>query len=311
MIINKHENFKDEYCATILRIGEIHPIEGADRVVKIFANGNSVVIGKDEFKEGDVAVYVSVECTIHELFLHLNSMFEDRELNVNPEQKGYINKHGRVRCVKLRGVPSLGILLSPQSIATFLNEPVEDVVKFLENHVGEDFDMINGERFVKVYVPPVKENTHVSKGDKRNARLKRFKMLMEGTFRFHYSTAQLGKEIHNFSPDDVVYISNKLHGCVERHTIVDTMEYGQKTIGEIVDNKIDCHIKAYDTNADKIVYVPIDNFYMIPNDGEWYEIELEDGRKITITGNNPVWLPVEKCYRRVDELNGDEYFLID
>lgn len=212
MIIGRHENFRDEYCATILRIGEIHPIEGADKIVKIFANGNSVVVGKNEFKEGDVAVYVSVECTIHELFLHLNSMFEDKELNANPEQKGYINKHGRVRCVKLRNVPSMGILLTPQSIATFLNEPVEDVVKFLEEHIGEDFDMINDERFVKVYVPPIKENTHVSKGDKRDARLKKFKMLLEGSFRRHYDTHQLAKEIGQFSPDDEVFISNKLHG---------------------------------------------------------------------------------------------------
>ena len=46
-------------------------------------------------------------------------------------------------------------------------------------------------------------------------------------------------------------------------------------------------------------------------DGEWYEIELEDGRKITITGNNPVWIPELNAYRRVDELNGDEFLLID
>lgn len=50
---------------------------------------------------------------------------------------------------------------------------------------------------------------------------------------------------------------------------------------------------------------------MIPEDGEWYEIELEDGRKITITGNNPVWIPELNAYRRVDELNGDEFLLID
>lgn len=215
MKISKHENFKEEYSASIVRIGEIFPIEGRDKIVKTMVNGLSIVIGKDEFKTGDVAVYVANECVIHELFLHLNNMFEDKELNADKEQKGYINNKGRVRCIKLGGVPSYGILLSPKSIAKFLNEPVEDVTKFLEKHVGEDFDVINGERFVHVYVPPTSRSgggKGKSRSDKMNERLKRFNMLLEGSFRLHYDTKQFQKEIREFSPEDKVYISNKLHG---------------------------------------------------------------------------------------------------
>ena len=40
------------------------------------------------------------------------------------------------------------------------------------------------------------------------------------------------------------------------------------------------------------------------------EIELEDGTKLTITGNNPVWLPTLNCYRRVDELKQGDYVLM-
>jgi intein/homing endonuclease len=47
------------------------------------------------------------------------------------------------------------------------------------------------------------------------------------------------------------------------------------------------------------------------NTHQWYEIELEDGRKIKITGNHNVFIPEIECYRRVDELTGDEEFLID
>ncbi len=212
MEVSKSKMYKDEYSASCVRIGEVFPIEGKDRIVKTLVNGLSIVIGKDDFKTGDLAVYVSNECVIHELFLHLNSMYDDKELNVDKEKRGYINNKGRVRCIRLGGVPSYGILLTPQSIATFINEPVEDVVSYLEKHVGEDFDEINGERFVHVYVPPVKENNHVSKGDKRNAKLKRFNMLLEGSFRLHYDTKQFQKEIRDFTPDDYVYVSNKLHG---------------------------------------------------------------------------------------------------
>ena len=111
-------------------------------------------------------------------------------------------------------------------------------------------------------------------------------------------------------PDKPVTISVKVHGCVEKSTIVNTKEFGDLTIGEIVDNKINCHILARDIEKDEDVYVPIDQHYMIPNDGDWYEIELEDGRKLTITGNNPVWLPELNCYRKVEELVGNEYLLL-
>lgn len=211
--ISKSKTYRDEYSASCVRIGETFPIEGKDRIVKTLVNGLSIVIGKNDFQTGDVAVYCANETVIHELFLHLNNMYDDKELNIDKDKRGYVNKHGRIRCIKLGGVPSYGILLTPQSIATFLNLPVETVTQFLEEHVGEDFDEINGEQFVHVYVPPVKENNHVSKGDKRNAKLKRFKLLIDnGTFRFHYSTSQFQKEIKCFSPDEKVFISNKLHG---------------------------------------------------------------------------------------------------
>lgn len=213
--INCSKTFKEEYSASIVRIGEIFPIEGKDRIVKTLVNGLSIVIGKDEFKTGDVAVYISNECVLHELFLHLNSMFDDKTLNKDPEKRGYINKHGRVRCIKLGGVPSYGLLLNPESIAIFLNESVEDVVKFLEAHVGEDFDEMNGERFVHVYVPPMANNGHgqqKSKSERMAERLNRFKMLIEGSFRLHYTTEQLPKHFGEFSPEDVVDISVKIHG---------------------------------------------------------------------------------------------------
>lgn len=213
MFISKHKTFREEYCATVVRIGETFAIEGKDRIVKTLVNGNSIVIGKDEFKTGDIAVYCSAETVLHELFLHLNSMYEDKELNVDKEKKGYINKHGRVRVVKLGGVPSYGLLIHPSSITTFINEPVDDVIKFLETHVGEDFDEINGERFCQVYVPPIKHIQEPrSKAERLKKKLDRFKMLIDGSFRLHYDTTQLQKNMRDINPDDDVYISVKVHG---------------------------------------------------------------------------------------------------
>ena len=213
MKISVSNNFREEYCSSIVRIGETFPIEGKDRIVKTLVNGLSIVIGKDQFKTGDIAVYCANETCLNELFLHLNSMYDDKELNVDQEKKGYINKHGRVRVVKLGGVPSYGLLIHPDSIATFINEPVEEVTKFLELHIGEDFDEINGERFCQVYVPPTK---HVQEPGPKAERLKknldRFKMPIAGSLRLHYDTTQLQKNMSDINPDDEVYISVKVHG---------------------------------------------------------------------------------------------------
>lgn len=221
---------------------------------------------------------------------------------------GFFNKYGRVRCLTLKGCPSFGVLFSPADLIKFdPSVTLEDITEY----VGQEFDTVNGELFVKVYIPPVKERPERgSRMNKAQKKISRFDRMIEGEFTFHYETSQLPKVIETFKPEDIVDISVKRHGCVERSTIIDTKEYGKKTIGEIVDNALNCHIKAYDTDAETIVYVPIDKFYTIPNDGEWYEIELENGKKITITGNNPVWLPELGAYRRVDELNGDEFLLV-
>ena len=70
------------YLATICKIGEIFPIEGADKLVKTVVNGYDIVIGKDH-KEGDIVVYFPVECAINEMFLSKNNLFERSEFERN------------------------------------------------------------------------------------------------------------------------------------------------------------------------------------------------------------------------------------
>ena len=221
---------------------------------------------------------------------------------------GFFNKYGRVRCITLKGCPSFGFLFGIQEMGKFCPEIIG---MNLDEYINKDFDTVNGELFVKAYVPPVKpENVRKTRGEKRNKKLSRFDRLVEGEFSYHYDTQSLQRNMHMMDPDKPVTISVKVHGCVEKSTIVNTKEFGDLTIGEIVDNKINCHILARDIEKDEDVYVSIDQYYMIPNDGDWYEIELEDGRKLTITGNNPVWLPELNCYRKVEELVGNEYLLL-
>lgn len=124
---------------------------------------------------------------------------------------GFFNKYGRVRLITLRGEASFGFLFSISELQKFDSSiTAEDV----EAYEGKEFDTVNGELFVKAYVPPVKEvsETRKERTNKAQKKVKRFDRMIDGQFNFHYDTQQLQKYIHLFKPDDVVTISLKIHG---------------------------------------------------------------------------------------------------
>jgi hypothetical protein len=112
------------------------------------------------------------------------------------------------------------------------------------------------------------------------------------------------------------FISHKLDGCLHASTMVEFEDGSKETISNVVANKIDKKIKSFNHKTGKVEYKKIKNYMkdlddMNENNGEWYEITLVDGRTIKLTGNHRVWIPSLSCYRRVDEMDGGEDFLVD
>jgi RNA ligase (TIGR02306 family) len=90
--------------ASIRRIADIQPIEGADAIVVATIDGWKVVVKKGEFKVGDLALYLEIDSWVpNELAPFLSKGHEPREYN------GV--KGERLRTVKLRGQVSQGLLL--------------------------------------------------------------------------------------------------------------------------------------------------------------------------------------------------------
>jgi len=204
--LTSSKEISHEYCCTLVKIGEIKPIEGSDFLAVTQVEGRDIVVRKDQVKENDIMFYASNECQLNHDFLSVNNLFEDKTLNINTEIKGYFNKYGRVRMIRLRGVLSMGFLFS-----------IEDMKRWcpkfeLDLNVGEDFDTVNGELFVKAYVPPVKEVRHSGTGNKRDKKLKSFDRIIPTEFKFHYDTQQLQRNISRLKPEDSVVISTKVHG---------------------------------------------------------------------------------------------------
>jgi hypothetical protein len=178
-----------------------------------------------------------------------------------------------------------------------------------ELNLGDIFDELNNVPICTKYV--IKKSQSQGLGNNPKSRNPKVSKLIDNQFKFHLDTAQLFRNTHRVQPKSLISISYKVHGCVSEDSIINTAEYGDKTIKEIVNNKINCHIKAYDVETKEIVYAPIDDHYLLKNDGEWFEIELENGVKLKITGNNPVWLPELNCYRKVSDLIENNVILFD
>lgn len=104
-------------------------------------------------------------------------------------------------------------------------------------------------------------------------------------------------------------ILEKLDGCCDETTILIT-EDGEKTIREICETEYTGKVLGFNHDSEKECMTNIIAHSIQENNNDWYELELDDGKTIKLTGNHMVWLPDLNCYRRVDKLKGNENFLL-
>lgn len=113
--------------ATVRKIDHIRPIEGADAIECAVIGGWVVVVKKNEFEPGDLAVYCEIDSWIpHELAPFLSKGTEPREYN------GI--KGERLKTIRLRGQLSQGLLLP----MTVLNPRMGELEEHLQNAEGFD-----------------------------------------------------------------------------------------------------------------------------------------------------------------------------
>lgn len=296
----KLETKNSNYCATIVKVHNLLDLENCDNVVGFPIFGYQAIVGKDT-KIGQLGVLFTAETQLSEDFCKENNLFRKKELNKNSEKVGYFDENRRVKALKFRGHKSSALFMPIESLS-YLNI---DINQFKE---GDTFDTINGVEICKKYVIKDYKN---NRENKVRGQSKIFKRVEAKLFPEHLDSENFFRNTHKYKDNDYIYVTQKLHGCVSEDTIVDTLEYGEKTIKEVVEVIKDCHIKSFDTINNKIVYSKVDSVYKKLNSGEWYEIELEDGKTIKITSNNPVWLPQLKCYRKVEDLKTGDILLVD
>jgi len=118
-----------------------------------------------------------------------------------------------------------------------------------------------------------------------------------------------GDRIYRWPRFKYISVFDKLDGCLDAKTILET-EDGPKTIQDVCETQYKGLIKTFDIDDQKIIFDKIVNYSVQENNDDWYEIILENGQKIKLTGNHKVWLPELMCYRSVKDLKGNEKILI-
>lgn len=88
----------------VVEVEGIEPIEGADRIELAVIGGYRSVVKKDEFKTGDLAVYIPEQALLPQHLLEQLGLVNDRGEGKLAGRDG-----NRVKAVKLRGTLSQGI----------------------------------------------------------------------------------------------------------------------------------------------------------------------------------------------------------
>lgn len=208
-MLSLSENPDINYLAEIVEIENISKHPNADKLQLVRVCGADVVTGLTA-KQGDYYCYFPIECQIDDHYLSWSNSFSDAEKNSDTTKKGYFPKNARVKAVKLRGVYSNGYIVPVQDLENFLKETAGVSVD-LSKFANKGFDTLNGKRFVRKYVRHAQVQNPPSQKKKGNVKKYETK-LVPGQFAFHEDTLNLRRNLGKIKPDDVILISEKIHG---------------------------------------------------------------------------------------------------
>lgn len=199
------------YLAKIVEIKDFfkHPNPKCERLKCCTVDGYTIAVSIDTTK--GTYVYFPMECQITASYLAVNNLFRDKELNVDKENKGgFFEEKGRVKAIKLQGYPSEGFIMPVSSLYAWVDKL--GITEHISNiTVGKEFDSINGHLLCKKYEVVVR-NTPGQPGNKKAKQPKGLDRVIEDQFRFHYDTILLKKCPYVISPNDIISITEKVHG---------------------------------------------------------------------------------------------------
>ena len=222
MKLVKSKNANVNYLAKVVRIENFKPHTDPEvtRLKCCVIDGFNIICGIDS-KPG-LYIYFPTACCINPDFLRYANLYRHKELNNDPEQSGMFDDNGRVKAIRLRGELSEGFILPAVMLENYIvsvtnvNYEAEEGIEFDSvEHEGKTF-WIN-----KKYIP---KNTRTpgapGSGRSKGKQPKGLDKLIENQFRFHYDTTLIKKCPNVIKPNDLISITEKVHGTSTIHARV-------------------------------------------------------------------------------------------
>lgn len=188
------------YAATVFRVGTPVTLAGLDNLDGIPTFGHQALTQKGK-AVGDLVIAFTAETALSGEYAAANDLYRESELNADPLAKGYLEKNGRIRAIRLRGHTS-NALLMPLSSVEYTGV---DWLKFQE---GDTFDQLNGHPICEKYIVPVKPTNNPA----RTKLEKAFKRVTTKQFPEHLDTDNYWRNKHLLEPGREVVVTQKLHG---------------------------------------------------------------------------------------------------
>jgi hypothetical protein len=197
------------YCATVVRIKNLVPLENCDNLVGSPIFGFQVITGKDT-QIGDIGIFFPAEVQLSDEFCYHNNMYRHGDKNQDESKKGYLEDNRRVKAIKFRGNVSNGLFMPLSSLAfTGIDITVLDE--------GDEFDVLNGVEICRKY-----EIARRISNKGATAKEKKFNRVDAKHLPEHYSSDNFFKWADTLDKEKQVIVTQKIHGTSIRigHTIV-------------------------------------------------------------------------------------------
>lgn len=193
----------NEYCATVVEIKNVEPIEGKDRIQTATFFGYNAIVSKDS-GVGTIGIMFPSETQLSEEYCKNNNLYRDSTKNLDQDKKGYIEDNRRVKAIKFAGVRS-DCLFMPLSSIGYTGYDYESL------NVGDQFDMVGKHEVCKKYTKPKRQTSRSKKLlEKKESRTDK-KYIPE-----HIDTDNYFRAAHTIRRNERIVVTQKLHGTSVR-----------------------------------------------------------------------------------------------
>ena len=221
MKLIKSKSANINYLAKIVRIDNFksHSDPAVTKLKCCVIDGFNIICGIESTP--GLYVYFPTACCINPDFLRYANLYRNKELNNDPEKSGMFEDNGRVKAIRLRGELSEGFIIPVVLLENYLisvtnvNCKIEENVEFDSvEHEGKTF-WIN-----KKYIPKAVKLQGTPGSKVKGKQPKGLDKLIENQFRYHYDTTLIKKCPNVIKPNDLISITEKVHGTSTIHARV-------------------------------------------------------------------------------------------